>query len=248
VIYNGKESAYKKLFFDEETIKNPHYPKEIINEILSLNKAKYESIPQFYGIIKRKKGYGLLFQYFPGVSLDKKYQTLNTKEKLRILIKLCEILEFLHNKRLYHRDLKPDNLLISDDLKVFLLDFGLCKIAKHTVTFSQQNNYGCAYYMAPEIFSINENETMKISSKIDIWSLGCIMSEIFSNVIPWTNVVKSKLKVQSKLVNKEEFPIPKEIQYIEIIDALKRCLIINTDERINATDLKNLLIIQFENL
>jgi len=120
---------------------------------------------------------------------------------------------------------------------------------------SEETNNWCVYY-APEYFnhededSNDEDETEEsikkyneLNAKFDIWSLGCIISEICSGVIPWTNYSNtgksSKVKVMSYLLDKKNFPIPEIIinEFKELSEILKCCLKINAEERIKSSEL-----------
>lgn len=80
--------------------------------------------------------------------------------------------------------------MIDKDFNLKLLDFGISKISKRTVT--ETSAAGTLLYMAPENFNIDNNENdldeyskTLISTKVDVWAFGCMMSESFSGYKPW---------------------------------------------------------------
>lgn len=88
---------------------------------------------------------------------------------------ICLGLQFLHNNKIIHRDLKPENLVLRTG-RVIIIDFGLSTIYNNQ---SQDLNFymQSRYYRAPElIFKINKSFPM------DIWSVGCIMYEIYDGL------------------------------------------------------------------
>lgn len=82
-------------------------------------------------------------------------------------------LDFLHTHSIIHRDLKPQNILLNRDQTVKLADFGLSKEHSNTTAFTTL--VVTLWYRAPEVLL----QTYYTSS-VDMWSLGCIVSEIYS--------------------------------------------------------------------
>lgn len=73
------------------------------------------------------------------------------------------------NFKIKHRDIKPDNILITDDFTIILIDFGFAKEMRSS--YVNETDVGSEAYKAPEY----KNKNMKITYKIDIWALGLIL-------------------------------------------------------------------------
>lgn len=128
--YKNKLVVIKKLQFDylgSDTLD------EIAEDITNLNDAKDERLPCFFGIWKglNNNQYNLIFEYFEGRSLKELMEQLTIDQKLDIIIEVTSTLCALHEKNFAHKDLKPDNILVSlDDKRVKILDFGTEKLDK----------------------------------------------------------------------------------------------------------------------
>ena len=108
-----------------------------------------------------------------------KRNTLIKEDTLKDIIKqLCIGIKEIYNKEIIHRDLKQKNIFINDKMHIKIGDFGISKqkqfdlYKSHTII---KNKAGTDYYIAPEI--IKEGI---YNNKCDIWSLGCIIYELFN--------------------------------------------------------------------
>ena len=111
--------------------------------------------------------------------LHKEKRFTNDKAKFYVA-EIVVAIEYLHKKKIVYRDLKPENVLISDTGHVKLTDFGLSKIFKK----SKEKAYticGTPQYLAPEVI-LSENG---YDSTIDWWSLGCVLYELLIGRAPY---------------------------------------------------------------
>lgn len=102
----------------------------------------------------------------------------NGDEKVDLLIEVLQALSYLHRRNIKHRDLKPDNILVTQDGRVKVMDFGL---ALDHATATEKNLVGTLSYMAPECFG---KQSAKVES--DLYSLGIIAYELFVGVYPFS--------------------------------------------------------------
>lgn len=85
---------------------------------------------------------------------------------------------YLSENRIIHRDLKPQNILIKDN-HIKICDFGFAKKLSASTNFLQSMK-GTPLYLAPEIV-----KEIKYTEKVDIWSFGCIIYELFTGKTPY---------------------------------------------------------------
>jgi len=120
-----------------------------------------------------RKWQNLVLDYHPSTLSSFLKKRKPTTRLVKILFyQLCLALEHIHSKRICHRDLTPNNVLLSSKGEVKMADFGSAKVLDIDHT---SMSYICSrYYRAPELLMGSTNYT----SKIDIWSAGCILAEM----------------------------------------------------------------------
>lgn len=166
----------------------------IQREIQIMTKLHHPNIIQLFGYVANP--FIIIMEYIDGKNLntyieDKKLAFYN---KINIIKQITAGLIYLHQRKptyIIHRDLKPSNILITNKYKVKIIDFGISKLLANNnndIIASNQNlnnleninsvqytnNVGTIRYMAPEIYNATT-----YNYKIDIYSLGIIMYELF---------------------------------------------------------------------
>jgi predicted Ser/Thr protein kinase len=134
--------------------------------------------------VGEEEGYGpfLAMEYVPGKPLDglmKEGGALPTKEKLRIAAGLAEALDHAHAKGIIHRDVKPGNVMVGEDGRTKLMDFGIAK--REDASLTQTGIFlGTPSYASPE--QIREGT---VDSRSDIFSFGVLVFELMSGQSPF---------------------------------------------------------------
>lgn len=161
------ENSETELFLCEmitlQTLKHPG--------IIKLN-AMY--ITDMYGI--------LIFDYVPHTLAGYLYKRKHTIPFNEVLSKFQDIVDavsYIHSRGYFHRDIKPGNILIDDNGKIYLADFGQC--GKYVKGRCNSVPVVTLWYRCPELLYGEEN----YDQKIDIWSLGCILIEMINGTCPF---------------------------------------------------------------
>ena len=135
--------------------------------------------------------------------------------------------------------------MISEDLNFKLLDFGISKSSKNTLTTTQ--TMGTIIYMAPENFIIRNkskdtySNKSQISTKVDVWAYGCIFSEILSKNKPWNGLEDTR--VLGMLYTKSKFQIPDVlVKDKKVVNIIKRACEPDYNKRINTENLYVLVL------
>lgn len=229
--YNNEEVVIKKLSGRLDW-------KCLADELEIVQSLEHACIPKFYGLILDDTILSMVFQYIKGVTLDKLDVLAMEKEvKLDILKKLADTFNYIHTKGYIHRDFKADNVMVDNDLKVWVIDFGIAKKTsgdeKDVVHTKAKGN---VFWVAPENFDMDDLNKSDVTNKVDIWGFGLLVSFMFSGVEPWTNYSNNQSKVQNKILEGYAFPIPKTIEDKEILNIIKECT--NYDQKARPTFLQ----------
>ena len=125
---------------------------------------------------------------------------LPIKKAVTIAIGILNGLEFLHSRKIIHRDVKTANVLLQGDTPR-LADFGISRVMQTTAVSS--STAGTPIYMSPEAFDGKRNK------QTDIWSVGIILFEMLSGSFPFS--VSSSSELLAAIIMKEPAPLSEEI-------------------------------------
>ena len=155
--------------------------KKVINEAVLLKMIDHPNIIKFKEVfitVKPIKRLNLIMEYANGGDISQKIKTQKPKnfdENLLIdwLTQLCHALQYIHNKKIIHRDIKPDNIFLNNLGQIKLGDFG---VSKNLETMKMASTFiGSIDYLAPEII-----DGKNYSFEADIWSLGVTFYELMT--------------------------------------------------------------------
>jgi len=170
--------------------------------------------------------------YIKGESLAtrlKREGRIAVEESRRILVELCDALDYAHKLGVIHRDIKPDNVLIEEGTgRALLTDFGVAKALGAGQTLTEVGSVlGTPHYMSPE----QAQGKADIDHRSDLYSLGVLGYAMFAGKLPFEGATPNEVMIQH--ITKDPPPLgsiaagsPPAVAF-----ALTRCLAKNRDER-----------------
>ncbi|KAJ7169809.1 kinase-like domain-containing protein [Mycena filopes] len=174
----------------------------------TLKDLEHPNIVQYLGFEESPRALNIFLEYVPGgtiASMVARHGKFNQEVTKYFASQILAGLEYLHSAGILHRDLKGDNILVETS--------GVCKISDFGISKRQDlkgqaftNMKGTAFWMAPEVVDSNKRG---YDTKVDIWSLGCVVLEMWTGERPWAG--QELIPVMLKLYNHSAPPIPPDI-------------------------------------
>jgi serine/threonine-protein kinase len=154
--------------------------------------------------------------FYDGESLREKIKhgPLKLEEALGIAIQAATGMAKAHQKGIVHRDIKPANLLVTSDGVVKVVDFGLAKLSGQVKLTREGTTVGTVAYMSPE-----QAKGEAVDLRTDIWSLGVVLYEMLSGVLPFKGdyeqtLIHSILQLEPERVAKLRKDLPLGLENI----------------------------------
>ena len=128
-----------------------------------------------------------VMEYIDGVPIDEYCDSnkLNTKERLKLFLKVTSVVQYAHQNLVVHRDLKPNNILITKDGEPKILDFGIAKILTLEDGIIETMTQGGAWNLTPEFASPEQIKGEVITTTSDVYSLGIILYKLLTGHSPY---------------------------------------------------------------
>ena len=201
-VLDNKFYAIKEIPIKNET---ENIIKEFQNEAVILSKFNSNNIVKYYGSSKDNNNIYILMECCNGKTLknfiDKHIDNgllIEENTISNIIKKICIGIKEIHDKRIVHRDLKPEHIFMNDNMDIKIRGFSISKQLNSNQTHRKSiNKAGTEYYIAPEIL-----DDGIYNEKSDMWSLGCIIYELFTLNIYYKDAICREIKkIDSDIYN-----------------------------------------------
>lgn len=206
-VYKAKDHKLNRFvavkILKQEFSENSNFVSKFRIEAQAAAGLMHPNIVNVYDVGEEQGIYYIVMELVEGITLKKyieKKARLSYKEAVSIAIQVCMGIEAAHSHHIIHRDIKPQNIIISKDGKVKVTDFGIAKAAtSNTIT---SNVMGSVHYTSPEQARGGYSD-----EKSDIYSLGVTMFEMLTGRVPFNG--ETTVAIAIKHIQ-EEMPSPAE--------------------------------------
>lgn len=177
----GRTVAVKIL--TESGCSDPETKARFLQEARTAGSFAHDNIISVFDFGEEQGRPFIIMEFLRGQSLRdaiKGGTTGDTRNKLNIALQIAHSLDYIHSKRIIHRDIKPDNIHVDAAGRVKLMDFGIAK--SHNVSLTRVGfTLGTPYYMAPE-----QVLGQQVTPLVDVYAFGVLLFELFTGAKPVT--------------------------------------------------------------
>ncbi|XP_018596074.1 serine/threonine-protein kinase Nek10 isoform X1 [Scleropages formosus] len=236
-----KQAGQNLVALKEVNLHNPAFGKDkkdrevnvekIVSELSIIKEQiNHPNIVRYYKTFLENDRLYIVMELIEGVPMAEHFHSLKEKQQQfteervwNIFIQLCLALRYLHkDKRIIHRDLTPNNIMLGEKDKVTITDFGLAKQKEENSKLTSV--VGTILYSCPEIV-----KSEPYGEKADVWALGCILYHMAMLRPPFYST--NMLSLATKIVEAIYEPLTEEAFSGRVADIVKWCLTPDADLR-----------------
>ncbi|XP_006883487.1 PREDICTED: serine/threonine-protein kinase Nek10 [Elephantulus edwardii] len=246
-----KRSGQNLLAMKEVNLHNPAFGKDkkdrdssvknIVSELTIIREQLYHpNIVRYYKTFLENDRLYIVMELIEGAPLGEHFSSLRekqqhfTEERLwKIFIQLCLALRYLHKeKRIVHRDLTPNNIMLGDKDRVTVTDFGLAKQKQENSKLTSV--VGTILYSCPEVL-----KSEPYGEKADVWAAGCILYQMATLNPPFYST--NMLSLATKIVEAVYDPVPEGIYSEKVTETISRCLTPDAEARPDIVEVSSMI-------
>ncbi|MBN1809213.1 MAG: protein kinase [Planctomycetes bacterium] len=235
VVYKAKDPVLDRpvaiKLLSPSLAKDDSFARRFIREARAVARLDHPGITQVYQAGRGKGSLYIAMQYLdarPLSSIIAEEGPLQVKYALSIVKQVASALHHAHENGIIHRDIKPSNILVDDQGRARVTDFGLAKqLESSGEKLTNTGNYlGTPDYSSPE-----QCETAELDRRTDIYSLGVVLYEMLSGDVPFK--ADTPFKLFEKIIYEEPRPITSHVPGIprEVAKLVNSMMAKNRDDR-----------------
>uniref|UniRef100_A0A671YHI4 MAP/microtubule affinity-regulating kinase 3 n=1 Tax=Sparus aurata TaxID=8175 RepID=A0A671YHI4_SPAAU len=220
-VLTGREVAVKII---DKTQLNPTSLQKLFREVRIMKLLNHPNIVKLFEVIETEKTLYLVMEYASGGEVFDylvAHGRMKEKEARAKFRQIVSAVQYCHQRRIVHRDLKAENLLLDADMNIKIADFGFSN--EFTVGSKLDTFCGSPPYAAPELFQGKKYD----GPEVDVWSLGVILYTLVSGSLPFDG---QNLKELRERVLRGKYRIPFYMS-TDCENLLKKLLVLNPVKR-----------------
>ncbi|XP_054617067.1 serine/threonine-protein kinase PAK 5 isoform X3 [Dunckerocampus dactyliophorus] len=176
--HSGKQVAVKKM-----DLRKQQRRELLFNEVVIMRDYHHENVVDMYNSYLVGDELWVVMEFLEGGALTDivTHTRMNEEQIATVCLSVLRALSYLHTQGVIHRDIKSDSILLTNDGRIKLSDFGFCAQVSKEVP-KRKSLVGTPYWMAPEVIS-----RLPYGTEVDIWSLGIMVIEMVDGEPPYFN-------------------------------------------------------------
>jgi serine/threonine protein kinase/Flp pilus assembly protein TadD len=215
IVYLAEDSKLKRRvaikFLPQHISENEEERKRFEIEAQATAALNHPNIATIHSIEESDGQMFFVMEYIEGKELKETIEShrdafSQLNEVISCAIQIAEGLDAAHKREIIHRDIKSSNIMITNEGKVKIMDFGLAKFNESTITTVTNTASGTPAYMSPE-----QIKTEKVDHRTDIWSFGVVLYEMLSGSLPFRGEYNQA--VAYSIINEEPPPLTLDKDY-----------------------------------
>lgn len=202
IVYKAKDTVlrrYVALKVIRQESDNLVLVRRLHKEAVVASRLHHPNIVTIYEVDEVDGVHYLSMDYIDGMELQDYIarKKPETRDVLRLFVKICRAIDFANKNGVVHRDIKPSNIIVKEDGEPVITDFGLAKSTEQDLSLTREGTaMGTPYYMAPEQVTGSIDQ---IDARTDVYALGAVLYELVGGISPF--VGKSAMDIYQKILS-----------------------------------------------
>ncbi|MBI2804310.1 MAG: protein kinase [Planctomycetes bacterium] len=222
-VYKGQHTSLDRIvaikILAKELASKESYVKRFLREAKVMANLDHPNILRCIDVKEQKGLHFIVMEFVDGGSVEgwlKKLGKFSVGDALHIVLKTAAALEHAHAKKMIHRDIKPDNILLTSDGIVKVADLGLAKDTSEDTSLTKTGaGAGTPIYMAPE----QARDVKHVDARVDIYALGVMMYVFLTGKAPFegatlVELISAKEKGKFDPIRRHNDEVPTKIDLI----------------------------------
>ena len=210
IVYKAKDNRLQRFVsikeLREEYVQDEEFVTKFRKEALSAARLSHPNIVGIYDVGSNQDLHYIVMEYVEGKTLKQviaEKGPFDVKTVLELGIQMVSALKHAHQKKIIHRDIKPQNILMTNDGVLKVTDFGIAKAVDSSTIVATGNAIGSVHYFSPE-----QAKGKYVNESSDLYSCGIVLFELATKRLPFE--ADSHISIALKHIN-EAFPRPSSI-------------------------------------
>lgn len=207
IVYKAKDNRLERYVaikeLREEFIKDEDFVLKFRKEALSAARLSHPNIVGIYDVVNEKDKHYIVMEYVEGKTLKEVIEAkgpFSSKVVLELGMQMVSAIKHAHSKKIIHRDIKPQNILMTPEGVLKVTDFGIAKAVDSATIVATGNAIGSVHYFSPE-----QAKGKYVNESSDLYSCGIVLFELATKRLPFE--ADSHISIALKHIN-EDIPHP----------------------------------------